>query len=72
MSALEDYQNDDTPNPLDVIETLATANDWLFDRSANDESLPPHELRGNGVANHQGDGLLGCFSVETIALRERL
>jgi hypothetical protein len=37
MSALADYQNDDVPNPLDVIETLATTNDWLFDRSADDE-----------------------------------
>lgn len=37
MAAFRDYRTEQSANPIDVIENLASAHDWLFDRSADDE-----------------------------------
>ncbi|MGI9372296.1 MAG: YbjN domain-containing protein [Hyphomicrobiales bacterium] len=37
MSALPNFETEKLANPLDVVENLATAHEWLFDRSTDDE-----------------------------------
>ena len=35
--SLTSYQDDQRVNPLDVVERLATGNDWSFERASDDE-----------------------------------